>query len=75
MRIGLDSGGETAFEDMPLGERVALVLGAEDRGLRRLTTENCDAICALTAPGQIKSLNVSNAAAIALHTAAMKQRA
>lgn len=75
MRIGLDSGGTTAFEDMPLGERVALVLGAEDRGLRRLTIENCDAVCALTAPGPIKSLNVSNAAAIALHTAAMKLRA
>ena len=74
MRIGLDSGGELAFEDLPNPERLALVLGAENRGLRRLTAENCDAICALTTIGAIRSLNVSNAAAIALHTAVIKRK-
>jgi 23S rRNA (guanosine2251-2'-O)-methyltransferase len=74
MRIGLDSGGDTAFEDLPAPERLALVLGAEDRGLRRLTAETCDAICTLTTTGAIRSLNVSNAAAIALHTAVMKRK-
>jgi 23S rRNA (guanosine2251-2'-O)-methyltransferase len=74
-RIGLDSGGETALEDFaPPGPLVALVFGAEDRGLRRLTREHCDAVCALTAFGPIASLNVSNAAAIALHMMAHKMR-
>jgi 23S rRNA (guanosine2251-2'-O)-methyltransferase len=73
-RLGLDSGGEAALEDYPSADRLALVLGAEDRGLRRLTAENCDAICALTTFGPIASLNVSNAAAIALHHAALKMR-
>lgn len=71
-RIGLDSGGQAALENHPAVDRLALVLGAEDRGLRRLSAENCDAICALTTFGPIASLNVSNAAAIALHHAALK---
>ena len=73
-RIGLDSEAEHALEDLPAPERAALVLGAEDRGLRRLTTENCDLICALGTFGAIASLNVSNAAAIALHLMAHKMK-
>jgi len=69
MRVGLDSAAKAVFEDMQPYEKLALVLGAEDKGLRRLTRENCDAICALAAPGPIRSLNVSNAAAITLHHA------
>lgn len=74
MRIGLDSDADGPLEDLPMPEQLALVLGAEDRGLRRLTRENCESICALTTSGAIRSLNVSNAAAIALHTVAMKWR-
>ncbi|WP_088343188.1 MULTISPECIES: RNA methyltransferase [Rhodomicrobium] len=73
-RLGLDSGGEVALEDFPVPDRLVLVLGAEDRGLRRLSGEHCDAICALTTFGPIASLNVSNAAAIALHMMAFKMR-
>jgi 23S rRNA (guanosine2251-2'-O)-methyltransferase len=74
IRVGLDAGGEGLFEDLPGPEKLALVLGAEDRGLRRLTGENCDAVCALSTAGPLNSLNVSNAAAIALHTAHLKMR-
>jgi 23S rRNA (guanosine2251-2'-O)-methyltransferase len=73
-RIGLDSGAGLSLEDYDPPERLALVLGAEDRGLRRLTGELCDEIRALGTFGAIASLNVSNAAAIALHMMAHKMR-
>ena len=65
-RIGLDSDGAVPLASVPAGDAVALVLGAEGKGLRRLTRENCDAIARLDFPGPIKSLNVSNACAAAL---------
>jgi 23S rRNA (guanosine2251-2'-O)-methyltransferase len=51
---------------------LVLAFGAEDKGLRRLVRENCDALVALPAPGRIKSLNVSNAAAIAFYERARR---
>lgn len=65
-RVGLDSEGPTAFEAAPIHPPLALVLGAEDKGLRRLTRENCDAVARLDLPGALTSLNVSNACAVAL---------
>ncbi len=64
--IGLDSEADMAL-GQPMGDRnIALVLGAEGKGLRHKTRQLCDQMLALDMPGPIKSLNVSNAAAIAL---------
>jgi 23S rRNA (guanosine2251-2'-O)-methyltransferase len=68
-RVGLDSGGATPLEDLSLRRPLVLVLGAEGKGLRRRTLASCDAAARLDMPGAIKSLNVSNAAALALYAA------
>jgi 23S rRNA (guanosine2251-2'-O)-methyltransferase len=68
-RIGLDSAAETAIEDAMTGRRIALVLGAEGKGLRRLTRDTCDTVARLSMPGPLASLNVSNAAVLALYIA------
>jgi 23S rRNA (guanosine2251-2'-O)-methyltransferase len=67
--IGLDSEGPAELEQSFAGERVALVLGAEGKGLRHKTRETVDTLARLDLPGAIRSLNVSNAAAVALYAA------
>ena len=72
--VGLDSEGDADLADTPLTAPLALVLGAEGKGLRQLTRETCDQTARLDLPGQIKSLNVSNAAALALYIATTRLR-
>jgi 23S rRNA (guanosine2251-2'-O)-methyltransferase len=66
LRIGLDSEAAAALGDLPLARPLALVLGGEGKGLRRLTRECCDFAARLDLAGPIRSLNVSNAGAVAL---------
>ena len=68
-RVGLDSAGDAPLDNMDLPRPLALVLGSEGTGLRRLTRERCDAMARLDMPGPIKSLNVSIACAVALTVA------
>jgi len=69
MAVGLDSSGEADLATIAFADPVALVLGAEGKGLRQLTRTNCDIVARLVLPGRIKSLNVSNATALALYVA------
>ncbi len=68
--VGLDSGAADDLAAIALRAPLALVLGAEGKGLRQLTGATCDRLARLHLPGAIKSLNVSNAAALALYIAA-----
>jgi 23S rRNA (guanosine2251-2'-O)-methyltransferase len=72
MTVGLDSAGSEDLGAMSLQQPLALVLGAEGKGLRQLTRETCSAVARLDMPGQIKSLNVSNAAVLALYIGASR---
>ncbi len=68
--IGLDSTAEESLEACVQDQRrVALVLGAEGKGLRQKTMQTCDKLATVPMPGAIQSLNVSNAAALALYIA------
>ena len=68
-RIGLDSEAVEPLDQVMAGERIALVLGGEGKGLRRLTRDTCDRLARLPTVGTIASLNVSNAAVLALYIA------
>jgi 23S rRNA (guanosine2251-2'-O)-methyltransferase len=70
-RIGLTGDADTELKDALGPPRVALVLGAEGPGLRQNTREHCDALAWLPISDSIESLNVSNAAAVALYAASV----
>ncbi len=70
--MGLDSSGDDDLAALPWRAPFALVLGAEGKGLRASTKAGCDHLVRIDLPGRIKSLNVSNAAALALYVASQK---
>ncbi len=70
--VGLDSSGDSDLAGLPLRAPLALVLGAEGKGLRQLTREICDHVARIDLPGELKSLNVSNAAAVSLYAVRSK---
>ena len=70
--LGLDGEAEMTIDQAVEGKRdraIALVMGAEGPGLREKTLETCDALVRIDAAGGFGSLNVSNAAALALYAA------
>jgi 23S rRNA (guanosine2251-2'-O)-methyltransferase len=71
--VGLDDDATDAIETLDWPSHAVLVLGAEGRGLRQLTRDSCDRLARIATEGAIASLNVSNAAAVALHLAAMQR--
>ena len=69
-RIGLTGDAELTLAEAVGPARTALVLGAEGEGMRQNTEAHCDALARLPISGRIESLNVSNAAAVALYAVA-----
>ncbi len=65
--IGLDGHSNQELESSIFSDKIALVLGSEDLGMRKLTKENCDHLVKIPISAQLESLNVSNAASIALY--------
>jgi 23S rRNA (guanosine2251-2'-O)-methyltransferase len=73
--VGTAGETDTLVYDADLRGPLALVMGAEEKGMRRLTREACDALVRLPMAGSVESLNVSVAAGICLFEAVRQRRA
>jgi 23S rRNA (guanosine2251-2'-O)-methyltransferase len=72
--VGLDADGERQVDELPVaGEPIALVFGAEGRGLAPLTRSRCDLLARIDLVGPLESLNVSAAAAVACFAVARQR--
>lgn len=72
--VGLDGRGERAYTDVDYTTPVALVIGNEGKGIRRLVRERCDHLVRIPLFGKIESLNASVAGALAMYEVARKRR-
>ncbi len=72
--VGLAEEAEADLAAVKMHAPIALVIGAEGKGLRQLTRDTCDVLARLDMPGAIKSLNVSNATALAMFVASRATR-
>ncbi len=72
--VGLSGGASTRYDAIDFTLPTAIVLGAEGAGLRRLVRERCDWLVSIPMAGQVESLNVSAAAAVALFEAVRQRR-
>ncbi|CCQ74625.1 23S rRNA (guanosine(2251)-2'-O)-methyltransferase RlmB [Magnetospira sp. QH-2] len=73
--VGLDGRADSDLPTLDLNGRTALVMGSEGDGLRRLTRETCDLLARIPMTSAVESLNLSNAAAIALYEIARRRTA
>jgi 23S rRNA (guanosine2251-2'-O)-methyltransferase len=73
--VGFDAAGTERWDAVDLQKPVALVLGGEGRGIRRLVRERCDHLVSIPHFGLVSSLNVSVAAGVALYEAVRQRRA
>ena len=71
--VGLDGASDETLESALDARPTVLVMGSEGDGIRRLVAEHCDVLARIPMPGGFESLNVSNAAAVALYEATRKQ--
>jgi 23S rRNA (guanosine2251-2'-O)-methyltransferase len=72
--VGMAGEADANLQDMQLDGHLAIVMGSEEKGMRRLTRDNCDALASLPMMGSVESLNVSVATGVALYEA-VRQRA
>ena len=64
--VGAEKNGKEDYKDIVFGKKNALVIGSEDKGLKKLTAENCDSLIRIDLPGNVESLNASVACGILL---------
>lgn len=65
--VGLDGATDMSIKDVSAGDNIAIVMGSEGSGLRPLVRKHCDLVAKIPMSGKVESLNVSNAAAIAMY--------
>ncbi|MFU7501113.1 MULTISPECIES: 23S rRNA (guanosine(2251)-2'-O)-methyltransferase RlmB [unclassified Candidatus Tisiphia] len=72
--IGLDGNAKQSLSTKIFSDKMAIVLGSEDKGIRRLVKEACDHLVKIPISSKVESLNVSNAAAIAFYLISLEAK-